>query len=55
MRCAIQRRVDNELSNMILSGSPNPGERVIDADEEARKLTFEVKEGAADPVAGAAE
>ncbi len=54
LRRTIQRRVDNELASMVLSGSLNPGDRVV-VDEEARKLTFEVKEGAAHPVAGAAE
>jgi ATP-dependent Clp protease ATP-binding subunit ClpC len=56
LRRTIQRKVDNELASMVLSGSLNPGDRVVvGADDEARKLTFEVKEGAAEPVAGAAE
>jgi ATP-dependent Clp protease ATP-binding subunit ClpC len=40
--------VDNELANMVLSGSLEPGDRVIvGADGEAGRLTFEVVEGAA--------
>ena len=56
LRRTIQRRVDNELASMVLGGALNPGDRVVvDSDDEAHKLTFEVKEGVADPVAGAAE
>ncbi len=59
LRRTIQRRVDNELANKVLSGSLNPGDRVVvGADEEARGLTFEVVEGGAreeEPVAGEAE
>ncbi|MDQ4062870.1 MAG: AAA family ATPase [Actinomycetota bacterium] len=59
LRRTIQRRVDNELANMILSGSLNPGDRVVvSVDDEALKLTFEVVEGGAreeESVAGAAE
>jgi ATP-dependent Clp protease ATP-binding subunit ClpC len=48
LRRTIQRRVDNELANMVLSGSLEPGDRVIvGADGEAGRLTFEVVEGAA--------
>src|SRR5215213_4656378 len=46
LRRTIQRRVDNELSRMVLSGSLEPGDRVIVGGEEER-LTFEVVEGAA--------
>jgi ATP-dependent Clp protease ATP-binding subunit ClpC len=47
LRRAIQRRVDNELSRMLLGGSLNPGDKVIvGADGEAERLTFEVIEGA---------
>ncbi|QIN80807.1 AAA domain-containing protein [Rubrobacter marinus] len=52
LRRTIQRRVDNELANLVLSGSVNPGDRVVvDADDEARKLAFGVEEGAANAVA----
>jgi ATP-dependent Clp protease ATP-binding subunit ClpA len=53
LRRTIQRRVDNELSRMVLEGSLNPGDRVVVGAEEDR-LTFEVLEGAA-AVAGEAE
>jgi ATP-dependent Clp protease ATP-binding subunit ClpC len=46
LRRTIQRRVDNELSRMVLSGSLEPGDRVVVGVEEER-LTFEVVEGAA--------
>src|ERR687893_656001 len=46
LRRTIQRRVDNELSSMVLSGSLEPGDRVMVGAEEER-LTFEVVEGAA--------
>jgi len=46
LRRTIQRRVDNELSRMVLSGSLEPGDRVVVGAEE-EKLTFEVVEGAA--------
>jgi ATP-dependent Clp protease ATP-binding subunit ClpC len=47
LRRTIQRRVDNELASMVLSGSLNPGDRVVvGADDESRGLTFEVVEGA---------
>ena len=53
LRRTIQRRVDNELSRMVLEGSLNPGDKVLVGAEEGR-LTFEVLEGAA-AVAGEAE
>lgn len=46
LRRVIQRRLDNELANMVLSGALNPGGRVVVSAEE-RRLTFEVTEGAA--------
>jgi ATP-dependent Clp protease ATP-binding subunit ClpC len=46
LRRTIQRRVDNELASMVLSGSLNPGDKVIVGVEEGR-LTFELLEGAA--------
>jgi ATP-dependent Clp protease ATP-binding subunit ClpC len=53
LRRAIQRRVDNELSRMVLGGALNPGDKVVVGAEEGR-LTFEVVEGAT-AVAGQAE
>jgi ATP-dependent Clp protease ATP-binding subunit ClpC len=48
LRRTIQRRVDNEVASMVLSGSLNPGDRVVvGAEDESRELTFEVVEGAA--------
>src|ERR687889_1124318 len=48
LRRTIQRRVDNELASMDLSGCLNPGDRVVvGADGEAGGLTFEVVAGAA--------
>ncbi len=48
LRRTIQRRVDNELASMVLSGSLDPGDRVVvGADGEAGRLTFEVDAGAA--------
>ena len=51
LRRTIQRRVDNELASMVLSGSLDPGDRVIvGADGEAGEaggLNFEVVAGAA--------
>jgi len=41
LRHTIQRRVDNELSRMVLEGSLNPGEKVV-VDLEEGKLTFGV-------------
>src|ERR671917_583470 len=46
LRRTIQRRVDNELASMVLSGTLNPGDKVVVGAEEGR-LTFEVLEGAA--------
>jgi ATP-dependent Clp protease ATP-binding subunit ClpC len=46
LRRTIQRRVDNELSRMVLSGSLEPGDRVVVSAEEER-LTFNVLQGAA--------
>jgi len=49
LRRTIQRRVDNELASMVLSGSLDPGDRVVvGADGEAGELTFEVVAGAAE-------
>src|SRR5215207_4451536 len=46
LRRTIQRRVDNELSRLVLSGSLEPGDRVVVSVEEER-LTFDVLQGAA--------
>jgi ATP-dependent Clp protease ATP-binding subunit ClpC len=46
LRRAIQRRVDNELSRLLLSGSLNPGDKVV-VDAEDGRLTFDVLQGAA--------
>jgi ATP-dependent Clp protease ATP-binding subunit ClpC len=46
LRRAIQRRVDNELSRLVLSGELNPGDRVIVGAADG-ELTFEVVQGAA--------
>ena len=46
LRRAIQRRVDNRLSSMLLSGELNPGDRLIVGAEDG-ELTFEVIQGAA--------
>ena len=54
LRRTIQRRVDNELSKMVLEGSLNPGVSVVVGAEEGR-LTFEVLEEEAAAVAGEAE
>ena len=53
LRRAIQRRVDNELSRLVLGGRLNPGDRVVVGAEEGR-LSFEVVEGAATTVASEA-
>jgi ATP-dependent Clp protease ATP-binding subunit ClpC len=45
LRRTIQRRVDNDLSRMVLEGSFNPGDKVLVGVEDGR-LTFEVLEGA---------
>src|ERR687889_685571 len=48
LRRTIQRQVENELASMVLSGSLDPGDRVVvGADGEAGRLTFEVVAGAA--------
>ena len=41
MRRTIQRRVDNELASMVLSGSLNPADKVVVSTEEGN-LGFEV-------------
>ena len=46
LRRTIQRRVDNDLSRMVLDGSLNPGDEVVVGAEEG-KLTFEVLESTA--------
>jgi ATP-dependent Clp protease ATP-binding subunit ClpC len=46
LRRTIQRRVENELSRMLLGGSLNPGDRIIVGAEEGR-FTFEILEGTA--------
>jgi ATP-dependent Clp protease ATP-binding subunit ClpC len=53
LRRAIQRRVDNRLSSMLLSGELNPGDRAIVGAEDG-ELTFEVIQGAPPPPARAA-
>ncbi|MDQ3860186.1 MAG: AAA family ATPase, partial [Actinomycetota bacterium] len=45
LRRTIQRRVDNDLSRMVLEGSLNPGDKVVIGAEDGR-LTFEVLQGA---------
>lgn len=47
LRRAIQRRVDNRLSSMLLGGELNPGDRLIVGAEDG-ELTFEIIQGAAD-------
>ena len=46
LRRTIQRRVDNELSRMLLEGSLNPGDRVVVGVEDGN-LSFEVLEESA--------
>jgi ATP-dependent Clp protease ATP-binding subunit ClpC len=46
LRRTIQRRVDNDLSRMVLDGSLNPGDKVVVGAEEG-KLTFKVLESTA--------
>src|ERR671921_2532647 len=46
LRRTIQRRVENELSRMVLDGSLEPGDRVVVGVEDG-ELTFEVVEHAA--------
>ena len=45
LRRTIQRRVDNQLSRMILDGSLEPGEKVVVGTQDS-ELDFEVVEGA---------
>jgi ATP-dependent Clp protease ATP-binding subunit ClpC len=48
LRRTIERRVDNELSRMVLSGALEPGDKVrVEADLETGRLSFEVLQGAA--------
>jgi ATP-dependent Clp protease ATP-binding subunit ClpC len=48
LRRTIERRVDNELARMVLSGALEPGDKVrIEADGETGTLSFEVLQGAA--------
>jgi ATP-dependent Clp protease ATP-binding subunit ClpC len=51
LRRTIQRRVDNELASMVLSGSLNPGDKVVVGADEDR-LAFDVLEGTAAAVPG---
>jgi ATP-dependent Clp protease ATP-binding subunit ClpC len=44
LRRTIQRRVDNDLSRMVLEGSLNPGDKVVIGGGDGR-LIFEVLEG----------
>src|ERR671916_425232 len=53
LRRTIQRRVENELSRMVLDGSLEPGDRIVVGVEDG-ELTFEVVEHAA-AVSGEAE
>jgi ATP-dependent Clp protease ATP-binding subunit ClpC len=47
LRRTIQRRVDDELAGMVLSGSLNPGDRVVvGADARDRRLTFDAIQAA---------
>ena len=46
LRRTIQRRVDNELSRMVLDGSLEPGDKVV-VDAEGGRLSFEVFESSA--------
>jgi len=43
LRRTIQRKVDNELSRMVLSGSLNPGDKMVVGAEEGN-LAFEILE-----------
>ena len=45
LRRTIQRRVDNQLSRMILDGSLEPGNKVVVGTQDS-ELDFEVVEGA---------
>ena len=46
LRRVIQRRVDNELSRMVLGGTLKPGDKVV-VDAKEGSIAFEVVEGAA--------
>jgi ATP-dependent Clp protease ATP-binding subunit ClpC len=46
LRRTIQRKVDNELSRMLLEGSLNPGDRVVVGVEDGN-LSFEALGGSA--------
>jgi ATP-dependent Clp protease ATP-binding subunit ClpC len=46
LRRTIQRRVDNELASMVLSGSLHPDDRVVVGARDG-EITFEIVEGAA--------
>src|SRR5919107_1831465 len=51
LRRTIERRVDNELSRMVLSGALEPGDKVrVEADLQEGRLSFEVQQGAASGV-----
>src|SRR5919112_6010424 len=54
LRRTIQRRVDNELASMVLSGSLTPGEKVVvgTGEQAGGGLTFDIVEESS--VAGAA-
>ena len=45
LRRTIQRRVDNELSRMVLGGTLKPGDKVV-VDAKEGSIAFEVVEGA---------
>ncbi len=57
LRRTIQRRVDNVLANMVLSGSLTPGAKVVVGAGEAAggELTFDVVEATADTVSASGE
>src|SRR5215210_1672262 len=57
LRRTIQRRVDNELASMVLSGSLSPGAQVVvGAGEEAGgELTFDVVEATAEAASASGE
>jgi ATP-dependent Clp protease ATP-binding subunit ClpC len=46
LRRTIQRKIDNQLSKMVLDGSLEPGDKVV-AGAEGGEITFEVVEGTA--------
>jgi ATP-dependent Clp protease ATP-binding subunit ClpC len=47
LRRTIQRRVDNQLSKMVLEGSLKAGDKVVVGVDDEDRLTFDVVEGAA--------